>query len=97
MTIKDLFEVGEIMEDEDKSKKIVVLDADNCVVVGKLLNKNKIILQMKRVDDSSTGNVFVRLMDDKKSEFQTSKKLLASKKVLGLTLNQFKKFNVEEL
>jgi hypothetical protein len=52
---------------------------------------------MKRAEDESTGNVFVRLMDDKKSEFQTSKQLLASKKVVGLTLNQFKNFKIEEL
>jgi len=97
VVIKDLFEVGEIMESEEKDKKIVVLDGDNCVIVGKLLNKYKIILQMKREADESTGNVFVRLMDDKKSEFQTSKKLLASKNVLGLTLNQFKNFDIEKL
>jgi hypothetical protein len=85
------------MESEEKSKKIVLLNDDNCVIVGKTLNKNKIILQMKRAEDESTGNVFVRLMDDKKSEFQTSKQLLASKKVVGLTLNQFKNFKIEEL
>jgi hypothetical protein len=39
MVIKDMFEVGEIMEDEDKAKSIKVLDGDNCVITGKALNK----------------------------------------------------------
>ena len=75
MIIQDIFEVGEIMESEEKDKKIVVLNADNCVIVGKTLNKNKIIMQMKRESDGSTGNCFVKLKEGMKSEFQTSKKL----------------------
>ncbi len=85
------------MESEDKAKSIAVLDGDNCVIMGKLLNKNKIILQMKRLLDESAGNVFVRLKDEFHKEFLISKKLLASKKVLGLTLNQFKNFEISEL
>lgn len=97
MTIKDLFEVGEIMEWEDKATSIKVLGGDDCEITGKVLNKNKIILHMKRNLDGSEGNVFVKLKDDAKEHFQTSKKLLASKKVIGLTLNEFKDFNIEEL
>ena len=97
MVIKDIFDVGEIMEVEEKSKKIKVLDAENCVIVGKALNKNKIILNMKREEDGSIGNVFVKVTDGNKEYFQTSKKLLASKNVLGLTLNEFKNFDVEKL
>ena len=97
MVIKDIFEVGDIMESEEKSKKIVTLSNDDCVIVGKVLNKNKIIMHMKRESDGSEGNVFVRLKDDAKEHFQTSKQLLASRKVLGLTLNQLKKLDVEEL
>ncbi|MDE2312534.1 MAG: hypothetical protein KGJ93_05655 [Patescibacteria group bacterium] len=97
MFIKDLFEVGEIMEWEDKNKAIKPLDGDDCVITGKQLNKSKIILHMKRVSDDSEGNVFVRLKDDQKSQFAISKKFLASKKVLGLTLNQFKNLDIEEL
>ena len=97
MKISDMFVVREIMEMEDKAKSIKVLDDDNCVVVGKALNKNKIILNMKRESDESTGNVFVYLKDEFSKEFQTSKKLLASKAVLGLTLKQFKEFEIESL
>ena len=97
MTIKDLFEIGEIMEWEDKDKKIKVLDGDDCVIMSKALNKNKIILHMKRTDDGSEGNVFVRLKDDQQNQFATSKKLFASRKVIGISLNQFKEFDVEEL
>lgn len=97
MTIKDLFEIGEIMENEDKAKSIKILDGDNCVITGKILNKYKIIMHMKRTDDGSEGNVFVRLKEDKKSEFLTSKKLLASRKVVGMTLNQLKNLDIEEL
>ena len=97
MVIQDIFEVGEIMEWEDKAKSIPVLTGDDCVITGKMLNKNKIILHLQRTSDESEGNVFVRLKDDNKSEFATSKKLLASKAVVGLTLNQFKKFDVAQL
>jgi hypothetical protein len=97
MVIKDIFDVGEIMESEEKAKEITPLNDDNCVIVGKALNKNKIILNMKRVEDESTGNVFVKVTDGNKEYFQTSKKLLASKNVLGLTLKQFKEFDVEKL
>jgi len=97
MQIKDIFEVGEIMEWEDKATSIKVLDGDDCEITGKVLNKQKIILHMKRISDGSEGNVFVRLKDPSKAQFPTSKKLLASKKVIGLSLNQFKEFDVEEL
>jgi hypothetical protein len=97
VNIQDIFEVGDIMEMEDKAKSIAVLDGDNCVITGKVLNKHKIILHMKREADGSEGNVFVRLKDDMHDQFPTSKKLLASKNVLGLTLNQFKKFDTEGL
>ena len=97
MTIKDKFEIGTIMEDEEKSAKIVVLDGDNSKIMSKALNKNKIILHMEREEDGSVGNVFVRLKDEFSDDFPTSKKLFASKKVIGLTLNQFKDFDIEEL
>ena len=97
MTIKDIFEVGEIMEWEDKAKSIKILDGDDCEITGKALNKNKIILHMKRLSDGSEGNVFVRLKDESKDQFALSKKLLATKKIIGMTLNQFKSLDVQEL
>jgi len=97
MTIQDMFEVGTIMEDEEKSTSIAVLDGDNCLITGKALNKNKIILHMKREGDGSEGNVFVRLKDEFHDNFATSKKLFSSRKVIGLSLQQFKKFSIEEL
>lgn len=97
MLIQDMFTVREIMEMEDKSKSIKILDDDNCVIVSKGLNKNKIILHLKRTADGSEGNVFVYLKDEFHDQFPVSKKLFASKKVIGLTLGEFKKFSVEEL
>jgi hypothetical protein len=97
MTIKDIFEVGEIMEWEDKAKSIKTLSADDCIITGKQLNNKKIILHFKREHDGSEGNVFVKLKEDHIKDFPTSKKLLASKKVVGMTLNQFKDLDVEEL
>ena len=53
---------------------------------------------MKRASDGSEGNVFTKLKDeDNKANFQFSKKLLASKNVIGLTLNQFKEMEIEAL
>lgn len=92
-----MFEVGEILEWEDKASSIQPLDDSNCTIVGKSLNKNKIILHMKRESDESEGNVFVRLKDEYEKDFPTSKKLLASQKVIGLTLEAFKKFEIEKL
>jgi len=97
VTIQDKFVVREIMEMEDKAKSIKVLDDNDCVIISKALNKNKIILHMKRAADGSEGNVFVYLKDEFSTDFATSKKLFASKKVIGLTLNQLRKFNIEEL
>lgn len=97
MNIQDMFDVGEIMEWEDKSTSIKVLDGDDCEITGKALNKNKVILHMKRLSDGSEGNVFVRLKEEFHDQFPISKKLLASKKVIGMSLNQFKNFKVEEL
>lgn len=92
-----MFEVREIMEMEDKAKSIKILDDDDCVIMSKALNKNKIILHMKRTADGSEGNVFVYLKDAHHDKFPVSKQLFASKKVIGLTLGQFKKFSVEDL
>jgi len=97
MVIKEMFQVREIMEMEDKAKSIKVLDDNDCVITGKGLNKNKIILHLKRTVDGSEGNVFVYLKDEFSDQFPVSKKLFASKKVIGLTLGQFKKFSIEEL
>ena len=47
MNIKDMFEVGEIMESEDKATSIKILDGDDCEITGKVLNRHKIILHMK--------------------------------------------------
>lgn len=97
MLIKDMFEVGEIMEWEDKAKNIKALSSDDCEITGKILNKNKIILHMKRLSDESEGNVFVRLKDEFSDKYAVSRKLLSSKKVIGLSLNQFTKLDIEEL
>jgi hypothetical protein len=97
MKIIEVFEVGSIMESDEKSSKIKVLNGDDCQIVSKALNKNKIILHLKRKTDDSEGNVFVRLNEAHLKDFATSKKLLASKNVVGLTLNEFKEFEVEKL
>jgi hypothetical protein len=97
MVIKDMFEVGEIMEWEGKAKSIKILDGDDCEITGKVLNRQKIILHMKRLSDGSEGNVFVKLKDKFEDQFEVSKKLLASKKVIGISLNQFKNFAIEKL
>jgi hypothetical protein len=97
MKIQDIFEIGDIMEWEDKAKSIKVLDADDCEITGKVLNKNKIILHMKRLSDGSEGNVFVKLKDGDKEHFPISKQLLASKKIIGMSLNKFKNLDVGEL
>ena len=97
MDVKDMFNVGEIMEWEDKAKSIKVLDGDDCEITGKSLNRKKIILHLKRLVDDSEGNVFVQLKDEFADQFVVSKKMLASKNVVGLTLNQFKNLNIEAL
>ncbi len=97
MEIKDMFEVGEIMEWEDKATDIKVLDDDDCEIVSKTLNKHKIILHLKRLSDGSEGNVFVKLKESHEDQFPVSKKLLASHKVIGMTLGEFKKLDVEAL
>ena len=97
MKVKDIFEIGVIMEDEEKTKSIKILDADDCKITGKTLNRNKIILHMKRESDGSEGNVFVRLNDANEKNFPVSKKLLGSKKVLGLSLNELKNYEIDSL
>ena len=97
MKVKDKFDVGLILEDEEKAKSIKELDGEDCVIVSKVLNRHKIIMHMKRESDGSEGNVFVRLRDEFEKDFPTSKKLLASKKVIGLTLNELKNFEIENL
>lgn len=85
------------MEWEDKAKSIKTLSGDDCEITGKILNKNKIILHMKRLSDDSEGNVFVRLKDEFHDKYPVSRKLLGSKKVIGMSLNQFIKLDIEEL
>jgi hypothetical protein len=97
MNIEDMFEVGTIMESEEREGSSTALSGDDCEITGKQLNKRKIILHMKRAADGFEGNVFVKLKDEFEKEFAVSKKLLASKNVVGLTLNQFKKFSIDEL
>ena len=97
MVINDIFEIGEIMENEEKDKSIKILDGDNCVIMSKALNKYKIILHMKRIDDGSEGNVFVKLKEDQRDKFPISKALFASRKVVGMTLNQLRSLDTEEL
>jgi hypothetical protein len=97
MKVKDMFLIGEIMEWEDKDKSIKPLSGDDCVIVGKTLNIKKIILNMKRTSDGSEGNVFTRLIDPTKENFVFSKKLLASKSVMGKTLNEFREMEIESL
>ncbi len=94
MNIKDMFDVGVIMEPEERK---AVMDADNCTITGKQLNKNKIILHMKSSAGSEEGNVFVKLKEQYDDQFNVSKKLFASKKVIGLTLSKFKNFDIESL
>ncbi len=97
MKVLEMFDIGVIMEDENKSKGIDVLSGDDCEITSKALNKNKIILHVKRLSDDSEGNVFVRLKEDFSKEFEISKKMLSSKKIIGMTLNQLKNLGVEDL
>jgi hypothetical protein len=97
MTIKDMFEVGEILESEEKATSIKTLDKDDCLITGKMLNRKKIILHMKRVNDDSEGNVFVALKPEFQDQYAVSRKLLGSKKVIGMSLNEFRDLDVEEL
>ncbi len=92
-----MFEVGEILEWEEKSKDIPTLSSDDCVITGKVLNKHKIILHVRRESDGSEGNVFVKLKEEFASDFPTSRKLLGSKQVVGLSLQEFKTFAIEAL
>ena len=96
MTIKDVFNVGAIMEWEDKPKSIAVLDGNNCKIMSKAMNNKNIIFHMQREGDGSEGNVFVKLKENGK-DFLVLKKLFASKKVIGISLNEFKKFEIAEL
>jgi hypothetical protein len=43
MTVEEMFEVGRIMEWEDKSNNLKVLDDHDCQIVSKMLNGHKII------------------------------------------------------
>jgi|GEM_PF-1774320 len=97
MVVKDLFDIGSIMEWEDKDKSIKILSDEDCEITSKSLNNRKIILHVKRAGDGSEGNVFVTLKESSKEHFATSKKLLASKNILGITLGKFKNMDIEEL
>lgn len=97
MNVQDMFLVGNIMEWEDKDKGIQALSADDCHITGKQLNKSKIIFHMKREGDGSEGNVFVRLKDEYKDQFLLSKRLFASRKIIGMSLNELKNLDVEQL
>lgn len=92
-----MFEVGEILEWEDKSKDIPTLSSKDCVITGKVLNKHKIILHVRRESDGSEGNVFVKLKEEFAADFPISRKLLGSKQVVGLSLHEFKTFAIEAL
>lgn len=97
MTIKEMFEVGEILESEEKATNIKTLDKDDCLITGKMLNRKKIILHMKRTKDDSVGNVFVGLRPEFADQYAVSRKLLGSKKVIGMSLNEFINLDIEEL
>ncbi len=97
MLIKDQFDVGDILEWEDKSSDIPALSQSDCVITGKTLNKKKIILHVKRQSDGSEGNVFVKLKDEFQSDFATSRKLLGSTKIVGMSIGAFKKLSIDEL
>lgn len=97
MQVKDMFEVGKILEWEDKSTDIQTLSGDDCEITGKTLNRRKIILHMKRTSDGSEGNVFIVLKPEFQDQYDISRKLLGSKKVMGMSLNQFINLDVESL
>ena len=97
MIIKEMFEVGEILESEEKATSIKTLDKDDCLITGKMLNRKKIILHMKRVSDGSEGNVFVALKPEFQDQYAVSRKLLGSKGIIGMSLNQFINLSVDEL
>ncbi|HYF05022.1 MAG TPA: hypothetical protein VEA59_02525 [Patescibacteria group bacterium] len=97
MRISEMFEIGQIFESDEKSPNIKALSSDDAVIVGKMLNRKKIILHMKRESDASEGNVFVRLKDEYQDQFALSKKLLATKHILGLSLNQLRNLQIDAL
>jgi hypothetical protein len=52
---------------------------------------------MERKSDGSEGNVFVKLKEQYEDQFLVSKKLLASQKVIGMSLEEFKRLDIEKL
>ena len=85
------------MEPEDKVATQADLKVDDCVIVSKGLNKNKVILHLQRKGDGIEGNVFVKLKEKYEKDFITSRKLLGSKAVNGLTLDEFRAFDIDKL
>jgi len=96
MYFKDIFTIGEIFQSKSKTK--ADLDLDNCQITEKRMNNKSIILHIKRATDGKEANVFVRLKDEfKDSNKLDFKKLFASNKIIGLSLNQLNNTKVEEL
>ena len=93
MYIKEVFEIGSIFQPVSRTKSL--LDQDNCQITGKRMNNKSIILHIKRKEDGKEANVFVRLIDPINRE--SFKKLLASNKIIGMSLNELKEMKVEEL
>ncbi len=93
MLFKDIFTIGEIFQTASRTK--ADLDLDNCKITGKRMNNKSIILHIKRAEDGKEANVFVRLIDPINRE--SFKKLLASNKIIGMSLNELKGMKVEEL
>ena len=95
MYIKEEFIIGSIYQPVSRTKEL--LDLDNCKITEKRMNNKSIILHLKRTQGSGEANVFLRLKDEFKDNRDDFKKLLASHKVVGLSLNELKGMKVEDL
>jgi hypothetical protein len=95
MFIKEVFSLGEIYQMTEGP--VGVLDMDNCEITGKVMNKSKIILHLERLSDGRKANVFLRLKDDFLDRRDDFKKFLASKKIIGMSLNQLNNLEIAEL
>jgi len=95
MFFKDIFTIGEIYQTNSKTK--ADLDLDNCQIIGKQMNNKSVILKIKRAGDGKEAAVFVKLNDEHLANKEDFKKLFASKKIIGMSLNQLKDSKVEDL
>ena len=96
MFVKEVFTIGDIFQTASKTK--ADLDLDNCKIVSKMMNNKSVILHVKRLSDGKEANVFVKLKDDLEGDHKLDfKALFASKKIVGMSLNELKDIKIEDL